>query len=120
MAGGGNYGQDSLFVSVDPTTGQEQWRQFLPREPGYEPYGNLYFAPQAVYSADGNTGYMAADINGDQSWAFQQKHLLLYAVNTGAYGRSHQPATTGHDHEPTRRSKLPEERADQYHRNCAG
>ncbi|MCU1267804.1 MAG: fervidolysin [Acidobacteria bacterium] len=95
MGGGGAFGQESLFLSVDPLTGQEQWRQLLPREAGYEPYGNFFISKQAAYSADGNTGYLAADINGDQSWPFTQVKCVLYALNTGAAGPVNQSSISG-------------------------
>lgn len=84
LGGGGSFGQQSVFLSVEPTTGRELWRQPLPYDPSFPPYGNIFFAGRATFSADGTTGYLAGDINGDQDFPFQQKYCYVYALNTGS------------------------------------
>jgi hypothetical protein len=83
LGGGGSFGQQSVFLAVAPKTGQELWRQPLPFDPSFPPYGNIFFPGRATFSADGNTGYLAGDINGDQDFLFQEKYCYLYALNTG-------------------------------------
>ena len=83
LGGGGSFGQQSIFIAVAPTTGLELWRQPLPNNPNFPPYGNIFFAGRATFSTDGNTGYLAGDINGDQNFPFQQLYCYVYALNTG-------------------------------------
>ena len=83
LGGGGSFGQQSIFLAVAPTTGLELWRQPLPTDPNFPPYGNIFFAGRATFSTDGNTGYLAGDINGDQNLPFQQLYCYVYALNTG-------------------------------------
>ena len=83
LGGGGSFGQQSIFLAVAPGTGVELWRQPLPNDPNFPPYGNIFFAGRATFSSDGNTGYLAGDINGDQDSVFQEKYCYLYALNTG-------------------------------------
>ena len=84
LGGGGSYGQQSLFISVAPATGSEVWRQPIAFDPEFPPYGNIFFAGRAIFSADGNIGYLAGDVNGDQDLPFQQKYCYMYALNTSA------------------------------------
>ncbi|HEX6625239.1 MAG TPA: Ig-like domain-containing protein, partial [Pyrinomonadaceae bacterium] len=86
IGGGGSFGNPSLFLAVAPTTGQELWRHHLPFDPELGEYGNVFLAHRATFSADGQTGYLAGDRNGDQSQVFQQKFCYFYALDTSSGG----------------------------------
>ena len=82
MGGGGAYLQDSFFLGVNPANGQELWRQFLPWDPAFQPYGNQFLGDRAVFTQDGNTAYLSGDQNGDQNLPFAEKYCFFYSLNT--------------------------------------
>jgi outer membrane protein assembly factor BamB len=59
------YGAPGFFIAVDAATGSLAWREDLPVEPGFELYGQVVPMSPPLFSADGLTAYIAADVAGD-------------------------------------------------------
>jgi hypothetical protein len=84
MGGRVTYGQPGFFAAVDPT-GKLLWKELLPDEPGFEPYGQLVPMTRPVFSPDGSTAYAVTDVAGDGSVG---AYSYLYALDLAGSGPS--------------------------------
>jgi outer membrane protein assembly factor BamB len=84
MGGRVTYGRPGFFEAVD-TSGHLLWKELLPDEPGFEPYGQLVPMTPPVFSPDGATAYAVTDVAGDGSVG---AYSYLYALDLGSSGPS--------------------------------
>jgi hypothetical protein len=70
------YGKPGFFLGLDPQTGARLWRVPLPTEPGFAEYGQVRPWNRPIFSPDGQTGYISADVAGNYSYDY------FYAVDT--------------------------------------
>ncbi len=81
--GARTFGRSGFFVGVDPATGGLAWRQLLPDETGFEPYGQIEPFHKMAFTADGATAYTAGDVLGDGDSRYQlTRYGFFYALNT--------------------------------------
>jgi hypothetical protein len=85
VGGRTSYGQPG-FVRAVTTAGQQLFQIALPDEPGFEPYGQLVPLSRPVFSPDGNTAYVVADVAGDGNVPYGDTYAYLYAVDTTSTG----------------------------------
>jgi hypothetical protein len=79
LIGARNSGGSGSFLAVNPATGDRLWKQTLPDETAYLPYGQLEPFSKAAFTSDGNTAYTAADPLGDTGPTY---FGYFYALNT--------------------------------------
>lgn len=79
LIGARNPGRSGYFLALNPATGERLWRQTLPDETAYLPYGQLEPFGKAVFTHDGATAYTAADPLGDNGTTY---YGYFYALNT--------------------------------------
>ncbi|HEY0408001.1 MAG TPA: Ig-like domain-containing protein, partial [Pyrinomonadaceae bacterium] len=72
------YGEPGFFLGLNPANGAELWRVPLPVEPGFNEYGQVRPDNRAVFSNDGQTAYVSADVAGNYSYTY------FYAVDASA------------------------------------
>jgi hypothetical protein len=85
VGGRTTYGQPGFLRAVT-TTGQQLFQTALPDEPGFEPYGQLVPSSRPVFSPDGTTAYVVADVAGDGNVPYADTYSYLYAVDTTTGG----------------------------------
>ncbi|HYO56403.1 hypothetical protein [Archangium sp.] len=55
------------------------WRIDLPDEPGFTPYGQVIPSSRPLFSSNGQTAYVAADVAGDGSSS--SPYSFFYAID---------------------------------------
>ncbi|HEX7313339.1 MAG TPA: Ig-like domain-containing protein, partial [Pyrinomonadaceae bacterium] len=78
--GARSFGRSGFFVGVNPADGTLAWRQLLPDEKGFEPYGQIEPFHRMAFTSDGATLYTAGDVLGDGS--LPTRYGFFYALNT--------------------------------------
>ena len=81
MGGQIGLGLSGFFEAVSGD-GRQLWKQYLPDEPGFAPYGQLRASNRARFTADGRTAYIAADVLGDSRTASNPVYSFFYALDT--------------------------------------
>jgi hypothetical protein len=79
MGGRITYGRPGFFEAVD-TEGHLLWKEVLPDEPGFEPYGQLVPMTRPMFSPDATTAYAVTDVAGDGNVG---EYSFLYALDLG-------------------------------------
>jgi len=87
------FGAPGFFIAVDVATGSLAWRENLPVEPGFAPYGQVVPLSPPLFSADGLTAYIAANVAGAS--ASPNPYSFFYALDTSGAAVPTPPAAPG-------------------------
>lgn len=94
----------SFFQAVSAATGQSLWKVLLAHEPGFGDYGQIFPSSRPLFSADGRTAYIAADIMGDGNSS--NVYSYFYAVDTTQEGAAPNTAPTVRVTSPAQRESF--------------
>jgi photosystem II stability/assembly factor-like uncharacterized protein len=81
MGGRANYNQPGFFEAVS-SDGQQLWKQLLPNEPDFAPYGQVRALNRARFTNDGQTAYIAGNVAGANSTVSNPTYSFFYALDT--------------------------------------
>ncbi|HYE16583.1 MAG TPA: carboxypeptidase regulatory-like domain-containing protein, partial [Pyrinomonadaceae bacterium] len=94
----------SFFQAVSTADGQSLWKVLLAHEPGFGDYGQILPVSRPLFSADGQTAYIASDILGGGS---TNAYSYFYAVGTAPDGTVPNTAPSVRMTGPVQRESFP-------------